>query len=98
MDRDFKPERSLVGWFEPNRLPGHNGGGCVLVDDWRLPVPNEQDGIAVEACHVALAPDTTRQIHRDGNLVLAHVVRKRALEGLRTFCSYDHFSWLGPDA
>ena len=62
----------------------------MLVDELRLPVSNEQRGIAVEPCHVALELNPIRQIDRDRDFVLAHVFQKGVLESLRMF--YGHLS------
>ena len=79
-----------IGLPDPNRLSGQDGRDGVLVDELRLPVSPEQNGIAVEPCHMTLKPDATDQKDRDRNPVLAQVLQHGVLERVRAF--YGHLS------
>ena len=79
-----------------NWLAGHKGGDCVFVDEFRLPVSNEQRGIAVEPCHVALELNPIRQIDRDRDFVLAQVIQERVLECLGRSRAIVHLPGITP--
>ena len=64
----------------------------MLIDELLLPIPNEQDGIAVERCHIALEPNAIGQKDRDRNFVLAEVTQEGVLESLRVIWGHHRSS------
>src|SRR3954464_12618234 len=80
----------FIGLPDPNRLSGQDGRDGVLVDEVGLTISPEQNGIAVEPCHITLKPDAIGQKDRDQDLVLAQVLQHGVLERVRAL--YDHSS------
>jgi hypothetical protein len=80
---------SLVDLVEQlNRLPRHDGGNGVLVNQLRMAIPAQKDAEIIEPGNDSLKFDAIDKEYRQRNFLLPDVVEKRVLKILRAIARH----------